>query len=303
MARRKKRRIHLKVRPGAAEVGATVKLKGRVTGGRGGKTKVTVFAGGTPLVTLKTKRSGAFKTSAVVPSDRTFKACAGKTCDKAKVKTPPDTINYAWTWQGYSFSTQVTGMSVVDVTTDTLNQKPGEAKITFGVTGDQLVTNTTPGRNASPDWTSLRAVYPASSTLCQATGTGADRTTAALDVELGTSQPGSPSPSTAPTPYCYFGDYLSGARGTGIETLGPGQTGYNAMEYTDGYGNAYSISFIVPESSLATVVADLTHPSFWILSRGLGGPVNDGAAGVCRAFTPVVATSKGGSTVCAQGVQ
>jgi hypothetical protein len=295
LLRTRKVRVHLKVRPAAAEVGAAVKLKGRVTGKRG-RTKVTLFAGGVELKKLKTKRSGAFSTTALVPADRTFQACVKRRCARRVVQVPPEKIDYAWTWDGYSFSTRVGTFEVVGVSVNTVDQKPGEAKIYFSVSGSGAVSNRTPGRNASPDWTAIQPVYPQAGALCANTGTGTNRSTSAMETSNGDFMA-----SYTPTGYCYLTSTTQ-ARVSSVGTLSPGATKTVGYAY-DALGDSFEASFIVPESALSAVIADLTHPSFWLLSRGLGGPENEFAVGVCHAGIPVVATTTAGLGVCAQQVQ
>ena len=294
-------RVGLKVKPGAAEVGALVTLKGAVKGARG-KSKVKVYADGAMLGKVKTKKSGKFTLAATVPANRTFKACVRKRCDTEVVKVPPDVISYAWTWEGYTFSTRAPAWPCATSPTTRSTRSRARPRSPSGCPGTRSYEH-----DAGPQRLAGLDQPPAGLPLDRDVVPADPDRHAPIYVDHGDRGRlvlgRKPVPVDRALAVLLLRALLSGARGKGVGTLGPGESRYNSFEYEDSLGADYETSFIVPESSLSTVLAQLKTPAFWILSRGLGGPDNEHAKAVCRADVPVVATSKAGLTVCAQGVQ
>lgn len=214
-------------------------------------------------------------------------------------QTDQASIAYAWTRaDGYSFSVLVTDLTVA-VATNVADQPPGDALLTMSVSGSGDFTNTTSGRNASPDWTQISPVWPLSSTICQQ----GDRT-ATAELRRGVSDSFSQSDDTSPTGYCILmpRTLQFGARSS-VDTLGPGES--TEVPFDDA-GVPWEVSLIVDEGSLDSAVSEATQPAFWALIRGYGDlGVHQGyGARVCPVATStVVATSAPGRKVCAQGIQ
>jgi hypothetical protein len=293
-SQRAKVRIQMKVVPAHASPGQQVKVKGRVVGRRG-SSKVKIHLLGAQTISKRTKANGKFKVTVTLPADQKIKACVGAKCKVKHVPGNPDSINYSWrNSDGYTFTAVVTGMATTNISVDTLNASPGEANISLTFAGDGAITNTTPGRDAVPDRTFLIPVFPASSTLCQATGTTGSHFWETTAVQ----QEANPPTSFHPIPYCNLRAFA--LDGTDIPTLGPGQTGHKDFAQTPGF-QTVRVTFPVPEAQAQAIANDLTSPAFWGLGRGIDAI--ETVAGTCTAVMNLGATSRGGLTVCTQGGQ
>ncbi|NYE37696.1 hypothetical protein F4692_002829 [Nocardioides cavernae] len=248
-------------------------------------------------------------------TSRSYQACVKKKCSKSTHVTsrpapppPPSggSMDYSWTRasDGASFSARVTDLFVEDIGYNTLDQQLGEAKIFFSINGSGAITNRTPGRNASPDFTQVAPVLPMSSAFCQnATVSATLGGRYKMDpLEVSTSEGSSGwDANLVDTSYCV----AATARGSGFDdSLSPGATGYQSYDET-AFGGSADYYVYVPESMMTTVMAELERPAFWVLQRGTGsaGVGREYGLGVCHYGIAVVATSSEGAAVCAQGVQ
>lgn len=284
---------------------AKVLLKQRLDGATGWSTVKKTRANKRGVFSLRVRMDD---------TSRSYKACAKKKCSKSRHVTsrpappPPPSggaMDYSWTRasDGASFSARVSDLFVEDIGYNTLDQQLGEAKIFFSINGSGEITNHTPGRNSSPDFTQVAPVFPMSSAFCQnatvsATLGGRYR----MDpLEVSTTEASSGWDSNlVDTSYCV----AATARGSGVDTLAPGATGYQSYDET-AFGGSADYYVYVPEPVMATVMAELRQPAFWVLQRGTGsaGVQREYGLGVCHFGIAVVATSPEGAAVCAQGVQ
>ena len=112
-------------------------------------------------------------TESATPTSKTTPAAEpnpseSPTSDEASPPGDGDNVEtYSWKdSDGYTFSVEASDLTVT-TETNTADQKPGEGAITMTIGGQMTFTNTTPGRNASPEWVEVRPAWPLGSVFCK----------------------------------------------------------------------------------------------------------------------------------------
>ncbi len=192
-----------------------------------------------------------------------------------------DGVGYSYTWKVYNPRTSVT--------TNTEDQLPGKALVTTTIDADVEITNDTPNRNIGPGTieVELRPTFKESSPVCD------DDEHAPIVSYV---NPVSLTDDPIRTGYCYL---------SGPQTLRLEEPLASGESFTTSYPSE-TISEVVDESKLDTIVADLEHPVFWALARYTKNEYPASANDHwCRgAFHGlIVQTSEAGSRICAQGLQ